>query len=176
MVLLSLWLNIVIVPRFATSNALHSKTSLLQSLQVLSHKPSLALVVAVVAQAAVALVVALAVAIVLVAVVVVTVLVLAQSLALVAEAVVIALATISNLAQAIPVHLVTHALLVLTVLLIHALHVLLTHVQHVLEIHVRPLVHVLLNPKLAVNAEALAATKNASPSSSPFCMESSRFR
>jgi hypothetical protein len=31
MVLLSLWLNIVIAPRFAISNALHSKTSLPQS-------------------------------------------------------------------------------------------------------------------------------------------------
>jgi hypothetical protein len=78
-----------------------------------------------------------------------------------------------------PVHLVIHALLVVIVLLIHALRVLATHVLLVviaLVTHVRPLVHVLLNPKLAVNVEALAATKNGSPSSPPFCMESSRFR
>jgi hypothetical protein len=90
--------------------------------------------------------------------------------------VVIAQAIISNLALVIPDHLATHALLVPIVLLIHALHVLLTHVQHVLEIHARPLVHVLLNQNLAVNVETLAVAKNDSPSSSPFCMESSRFR
>jgi hypothetical protein len=94
----------------------------------------------------------------------------------VAEAVVIAQAIISNLALVIPDHLATHALLVPIVLLIHALHVLQTHVQHVLEIHARPLVHVLLNQNLAVNVETLAVAKNDSPSSSPFCMESSRFR
>jgi hypothetical protein len=64
-------------------------------------------------------------------------------------------------------------------LLIHALRALVTHVlltAIALVTHVRPLAHVLVNLKLAVNAEALAVTKNGSPSSSPFFMESSRFR
>jgi uncharacterized membrane protein len=108
---------------------------------------------------------------------------LVQSLVLVAVAVETVPAIISNLAQvnlalAIPVHLATHVLLLVPiVLLIHALRVLLIHVQHhALVTHVHPPVHVLLNPKLAVNVEALAATKHGSPSSPPFCMESSRFR
>jgi len=105
--------------------------------------------------------------------------VLAQSLVLVVEAVVIAQAIILNLVLATHVHQVIHVLLALIVLLIHALRALATHVLlavTALVTHVRLLAHVLLNPKLAVNVEALAVTKNGSPSSSPFCMESSRFR
>jgi hypothetical protein len=106
----------------------------------------------------------------------------AQSHALVvvvAEAVAIAQAIILNPALAIHALLGIHVLpLVLIVLLIHDLHALLTPVPLAaiaLVTHVHQPALVLLNPKLAVNAEALAATKYGSPSSSPFCMESSRF-
>jgi len=144
------------------------------------------LVVAVDAQVAVAPVVVSVVVTVLEAVVVVMVQVLAQSLALavvVAEAVVIAQAIILNLALATLVHPATHVpLLALIVLLIHALQVAIALVTRALQVvialvtHVRPLAHVLLNPKLVVNVEVLVATKHGLPSSSPFCMESSRFR
>jgi hypothetical protein len=184
MVLLLLWLNIVIAPRFVTLNVLHNKILLPQSSPASSRKLSLVLVVAVVAQVAVVLVVVLEVAIVLVvAVVVVMVLALVQSLALVVVAAVIAQAIILNLAPVNPVHLATHVLLLaLIVLLIHVLHDLVTHARpatHVLRAlvtRVRLLAPALLNPKLVDNAEALAATKHGSPFSSPFCMESSRFR
>jgi hypothetical protein len=150
MVLLSLWLNIVIAPRSAISNALHSKISLLQSLQVWSHKPSQALVVAVVVPAAV-LVVAVVVLVVAVVVVMAQVLVLNHVLAVVALAVVIAQAIISKpVRMALPIH-VRHALLT------HVLLVPLTHVRHVLQ------VHVLLNQSLAVNVGTLAAAKYDSP-------------
>jgi hypothetical protein len=142
------------------------------------------LVVAVDAQVAVALV-AVSVVVTVLVVAAVMVQVPAQSLALevVAEVVLTAQATILNLALAILVHRATHVpLLVLIVLLIHALQVGVAPLTHVLQvaialvIHVRLLVHVLLNPKLVVNVEVLAVTKHGSPSSSPFCMESSRFR
>jgi len=143
------------------------------------------LVVAVDAQVAVAPAVVLVAVTVLEVVAIVMVQVPAQSLALevVAEVVAIAQATILNLALVILVHRATHVpLLVLIVLLIHALQVAVAPLTHVLQaaialvIHVRLLVHVLLNPKLVVNVEALAVTKHGSPSSPPFCMESSRFR
>jgi hypothetical protein len=95
----------------------------------------------------------------------------------VAEAVVIAQAIILNLVLA------NHVLLLAPIaLLIHVLHALVTHVRlathvlHALVTHVLLLVPVLLNPKLVVNVETLAAAKNDSPFSPPFCMESSRFR
>jgi hypothetical protein len=134
-------------------------------LQVLSHKQSLALVVAVVAPVAVAQVVAV-VATVLVAVVMVQA--HALNLALVA-AVAIVQVTISKRVRLV---LLTH---VLRVQPIHALHALLIHVLRVQPIHVQQ-VHVLLNQSLAVNVGTLAVAKNGSPKSSPFFMESSRFR
>jgi hypothetical protein len=122
-----------------------------------------------------------------VAVVVDMVQALAQSLVLVAVVAVAAIAPaiISNLAlvihalQVIHAHPEIHVRQALIVLLTHALHALRTHVLLVaiaLVTHVRLLVHVLLNPKLVVNVETLAAVKYDSPTSSPFCMESSRFR
>jgi hypothetical protein len=162
-------LNIVIALRSVISNALHSKISWHRSLQVLSHKQSLALVVAVVAPVAVAQVVAVVVT-VLVAVAVVMVQAHALNLALVAAgAVAIVQATISKRVRLV---LLTH---VLRVQPIHALHALLTHVLRVQPIHVQQ-VHVLLNQSLAVNVGTLAVAKNGSPKSSPFFMESSRFR
>ncbi len=53
---------------------------------------------------------------------------------------------------------------------IRVLRVLLTHVQAVLR------VHVLRSQRQAVNVVTLAVTNHESPQSSPFCMESSRFR
>jgi hypothetical protein len=147
------------------------------------------LVVVAVALVVVALVEASAVVVALVVAVVVMAPALAQSLALVVAVVAIAQAIISSLALVspappIPAHLATHALLVEIVSLTHVLLVLVTHVLLVLPIHVllallthvHLLAHVLLNQKLAVSVEVLAVTKYDSPSSSPFCMESSRFR
>jgi hypothetical protein len=65
-----------------------------------------------------------------------------------------------------------------TVRAIPAQHAPLTHALRALQIHVQAVqqVHALPNQSLAVNAATLAATKHDSPQSSPFCMESSRFR
>jgi hypothetical protein len=134
-------LNIVIAPRSAISNALHSKISLLQSLQVLSHKPSQALVVAVVVLVAVAQAVALV------------------AIALAVVAVVMAQALVQSLALAA----VVQAIHVQPALLTHVLRVLLTHVQHALVIHVQQVVRVLRNQRLAVNVATLAVAKNDSP-------------
>jgi hypothetical protein len=138
----------------------------------LSHKQSLALVVAVAAivQVAVAQVVAV-VAIVQVAVVVVMVQAHALNLALVVAALAVAIVQVA-ISKRARLALLTH---VLHVQPIHALHALLTHALHALLTHVQQ-VHVLLNQSLAVNVGTLAVAKNGSPKSSPFFMESSRFR
>ena len=71
---------------------------------------------------------------------------------------------------------VVQAIHVQLALLTHVLRVLLTHVRHALVTHVQQAARVLLNQRPAVNVAALAVAKNDSPKSSPFCMESSRFR
>jgi hypothetical protein len=142
------------------------------------------LAVEAVALVVVVLVVASVVVVALEGVAVVTALALVRSLAQVAEVVAIAQATISSLAQVILAQLATHDLLAAIVSLTHAPPALVTHVLLVPPIHVllalvthaHLLAHVLLNRKLAANVEALAVTKYGSPSSPPFCMESSRFR
>jgi hypothetical protein len=148
MVLLSLWLNIVIAPRSAISNALHSKISLLQSLQVLSHKPSQALVVAVVVLVAVAQAVVAVVP--------------AAALVVIAQAVV-AVVMAQVLVQSLALAVVVQAIHVQPALLTHVLRVLLTHVQHALVIHVQQVVRVLRNLRLAANVATLAVAKNESP-------------
>jgi hypothetical protein len=75
-----------------------------------------------------------------------------------------ALAVVAMLVVVAPVIHVQHALP------IRVLRVLLTHVQAVLQ------VHALQNQSLAVSVATLAVAKHDSPQSSPFCMESSRFR
>jgi hypothetical protein len=115
---------------------------------VLSHKLNQALVVV-----AVVLVVAPAVAVVVIALAVV--------------AVVMALVLVLSRALAVVVVVVVHRT--------HIRRALLTHVRHALLTLVRQ-AHVLLSQNLAANAETLAVAKNESPQSSPFCMESSRFR
>jgi hypothetical protein len=111
--------------------------------------------------------------------VVVVALVVAVVALVVAEAVIVlVVAVVMVQAHALNLALVVEALAVAIVqvaiskrarldLLTHALHALLTHVQQV---------HVLLNQSLAVNVGTLAVAKNGSPKSSPFFMESSRFR
>ena len=122
------------------------------------------MVVLVVAVAQVAVVVT---AQVVVAVVMAQAHVLNRVLAVVVLVVEAAQAIISKRAQLIHV-LLTH---VQHAQRIHVLRVLLTHVQHVQQV-----VHGLLNQRLAANVKTLAVAKNDSPKSSPFCMESSRFR
>jgi hypothetical protein len=124
-------------------------------LLVLSHKLNQALVAV-----AVVLVVAPAVAVVVIALAVV--------------AVVMALVLVLSRALVVVV-VVVHRTHIRHALLTHVLHALLTLVQRALLTHVRQ-VHVLLSRNLAANAETLAVAKNESPQSSPFCMESSRFR
>jgi hypothetical protein len=125
-------------------------------LLVLSHKLNQALVVV-----AVVLVVAPAVAVVVIALAVV--------------AVVMALVLVLSRALAVVVVVVVHRTHIRRALLTHVLHALLTLVRRALLTHVRQ-AHVLLSQNLAANAETLAVAKNESPQSSPFCMESSRFR
>ena len=116
-----------------------------------------AVVLAVVApETAAALVVALAAIVPVVAVVMALerVLNLAPSLALAAT-------------KIVEIALVTHALAVPPILVLHALRILVQVVQLALALQ---------NQSLAANVATLAAAKYASPQSSPFCMESSRFR
>jgi hypothetical protein len=135
MALQSLWLNIAIAPRFVISNASLNKISLLQSSQVLSHKPSLALVVAVAALVVVALAAALAViAQAVVVVAMAPALVLRH--ALVVEVAVVAVVTLVEAAQVTPVQLAQR-----------------THV-----LHVRPVL-ALPSQSLAANVATLAAAK-----------------
>ena len=137
----------MIVPRFAILSVLLSKILQPQSSLVLSHKPSLALVVAVAADALVAVVVAVVLVV-----------------AVLAQAVVVAVMA--------PVLALKHALAVKLILVLRT-HVqvmaiaLLTRVQVAQVIHVL-LVLALLKRSLVDNVRTLAVANHASPASPPF--------
>jgi hypothetical protein len=103
--------------------------------------------------------------------------------------VVVVLAAVLATAQVVALVVMATALAVVVTALAHVLNLALVAAmaaetvraipaQHALQIHVQAVQqdHALPNQSLAVNAATLAATKHDSPQSSPFCMESSRFR
>jgi hypothetical protein len=119
------------------------------------------LVVAIVPVVAVVLVTAQAVALVAIAQVGVAVVVMALE-----HALNLVLAAIKIVEIALVIH-VTHVLAALRILVLHAPQTLVQVVQPALALR---------NQSQAANVATLAAAKHVSPQSSPFCMESSRFR
>jgi hypothetical protein len=196
-------LSIAIVPRYGISNALPNKTLLLPSFQVLSHKPSLALVVVADVLVAALVVVLAHVPTRVLAIVRVAVLSHARVVVILSSAVVaipvqhrasmqsqrvatlvihvqlVALIRSQRVSQETPVQPIaltpSHRVHAQA---IHALLAVLIPSQQVLALAIpaQP-AHALANQKQQeANGDPSAVTKHATPKSPPFCLESSRFR